>query len=707
MPPESSDRPFSLAAPPAWFLAILVFLVTTLAYLPVWDAGFVWNDPDYVTHPALRSWFGLWHILFVVGSTEQHYPLLHGLFWVENRLWGEAALGYHLVNVAFHAGSACLFALILRRLAVPGAWFAAFLFALHPICVESVAWVSEQKNTLSTILYLAAALAYVRYDDDRRERDYRIATILYALALFAKSLTATLPAALLVVFWWRRGRLSWRRDVVPLLPWFVAGAAMGLFSSWVEHNVVGASGPDFDLTPLQRLIVASRSTLFYLYHTFWPTNLVFIYPRWHVDPANLRQWLFPAAAVALTIGLWLVRRRSRAPLATWLFFAGSLFPVSGCFSLYAYRYSFIADHWQYQPILGPIAFAAGTLAWLAAKYRAELGAVTPAAAALLLALFGVLSWRATLPFHDLDTFYKTILERNPGCWMASTNLGNVYLTQGQNDEAITQFQNSIRYRSDLPGVYFNIGDAYLAKKDFSVAIDYYLRAEKIDPNVSEIHNNLGSAYMRLGRVAEALEEFQRALKLRPDYAEAHNNLGYLLTQYGQPQAAIEHFHRALAQQRNYPEAQDNLGSALLQLGRIDAAISCYREALRLNPKFDTARNNLGNAYARAGRTDEAVACYREVLRHNGADISALINLGNLYVQTGRAAESLPGYESALQLAPEMPEAHNNYGYALLRLGRTSEAIVQFQRALALRPEYPDARNNLALAQSGTTPAATP
>ena len=226
-----------------------ILLMVVVAYLPAIRGGFIWDDDAHVTKPELQSLHGLWRIWSEVGATQQYYPVLHSAFWLEHRVWGDTAAGYHLLNVLLHATAACLFVAVLRRLAVPGAWLAGMIFALHPVCVESVAWISEQKNTLSAVFYLAGALAYLRWKDSadgpssrgesRRwsawSGQYWLATGLFVLALLTKSVTATLPAALLVMFWWRRGRLSWRDDVVPLLPWFVMGVTAGLF-----HGLGGA-----------------------------------------------------------------------------------------------------------------------------------------------------------------------------------------------------------------------------------------------------------------------------------------------------------------------------------------------------------------------------------------------------------------------------------------------------------------------------------
>src|SRR6185312_9465318 len=227
---------------------------------------------------------GLGQIWTRPGATQQYYPVVHSAFWLEHRLWGDATLGYHLLNVLLHVTAACLLAAVLRKLAVPGAWLAAFLFALHPVAVESAAWISEQKNTLSTVFYLLAALAYLRFDARRTAGAYALGLLCFLLALFTKSVTATLPAALLLVLWWKRGRLEGRRDVRPLLPWLAAGLAAGAFTAWVERHFVGAQGPAYVLDLPQRCALSGRIIWFYLGKLAWPARLTFIYPHWTIDP---------------------------------------------------------------------------------------------------------------------------------------------------------------------------------------------------------------------------------------------------------------------------------------------------------------------------------------------------------------------------------------------------------------------------------------
>ena len=232
------------------FAALLA--TTLLAYQPAWHGGVLWDDDAHITAPALQSTEGLRRIWFDIGATQQYYPLAHSAFWVIHRLSGDNTLGYHLTNIFLHASSALLIALILRRLKVPGAELAAALFALHPVHVESVAWITELKNTLSGVLYLSAALVYLTFDERRRWSRYALALGLFALALLSKTVTASLPAALLIVIWWQRGRIDWRRDVTPLAPFFVLGLASGLTTAWVERTFIGAHGAEFQFTFVER-----------------------------------------------------------------------------------------------------------------------------------------------------------------------------------------------------------------------------------------------------------------------------------------------------------------------------------------------------------------------------------------------------------------------------------------------------------------------
>ena len=660
-----SSRPASAAWPLAPGLVLLVLGAVLAAYFPALRGGTVWDDDFHVTRPDLRPVSGLARIWLQPGATAQYYPVLHSAFWIEHRLWGDAALGYHLTGVLLHAIAACCFILVLRRLAAPGAVLAGFIFALHPVCVESVAWISEQKNTLSTVFYLLSLLAYLRFDRDRKPGWYLAALGCFILALLSKSVTCTLPAALLVILWWRRGRLSWPQDVRPLVPWFLLALASGLFTAWIERRFIGAEGAAFALSPVARCLLAGRVIWFYLGKLLWPSRLVFVYPRWAVSAHEAWQYAFPLAAAGLLAVLWLGRRRSRAPLAAGLFFVGTLFPALGFFNVYPFIYSFVADHFQYLASLGIIALAAGA----GARYR---GAAGPAAAALLLAGLGVLTWRQAGTYRDAVTLYRATIERNPEAAMPRYNLAIILAGQGRSAEAIAQYEDALR----------------------------------INPDDVEAHNNLGVLLATLGRPAEALAHYRRALAIQPDYAQAENNLAAELAKLpGHAAEAIAHYERVLAIQPDYAEVHNNLANELAKLpGREAEAIAHYERAVRLKPDYAEAHYNLANELARIpGREAEAIAHYETAVRLEPGNAVAQYNLAvELTNLPGHRPEAIAHYEQAVRFKPDYAEAHNNLGIQLAAAGRLPEAIIHYERALAARPDFVEAHNNLAtaLARSG-------
>ena len=698
---------------------MLVVCATIIAYLPSLAGSFLWNDSDYVTAPALRPFGGLVRIWTEVGATQQYYPLLHSAFWIQHRLWGDHALGYHVFTLLLHAGSAVLFALVLRRLLdggprrpagqvpYPGAeWLAALLFALHPVHVESVAWISEQKNTLSLAFYLASALAYLNYDDGRRPRTYFAALALFALSLLCKTVTSTLPAALLVALWWKRGRLDWRRDVMPLAPWLAIGAAAGMFSSWVERTYGGARGAEFDIPFAARALVAGRAVWFYAGKLAWPFGLNFIYPRWTVDAAAWWQWLFPVGVLAAGAALWALRRRSRGPLAAFLFFVGSLFPVLGFVNLYGARYSWVWDHWQYLPDLGLIALAAVGIAagWthVAPQVR-RLGQGTVAAVAVFL---GALTWSHCGMFHDDRTLYLENLQLNPGSWMAYNNLGvQLDAVPGRTEEAVGQFQKALSLNPGLFEAHNNLGcDLEKLPGRMDDAIAQFGEAIRLKPDFAEAHYNLGNALGAEGRTQESIAQFQEALNLKSHYAEAHYNLANTLNSLGRTGEAVEHFEAAIRSRPEFAAAHNNLGLTLSKMpGRLNDAAAQFQEALRLDPNIAEAHANLGNALAAMpGRLDEAIAQFGEALRLKPDYAEAHFYLGNALVQAGRIPEAIQQYGKTLEIQPDLAEASNNLGMLLCRTGHPQEGLVCIEAALRAKPDFVPAHfaRGAALLQTG-------
>jgi tetratricopeptide (TPR) repeat protein len=617
---------------------LLVFVALLVVYGPALGGAMLWDDAGHVTRADLRSLAGLARIWFEIGATQQYYPLVHSAFWLEHRLWSDATVGYHVLNVAWHALAAGLFLAVLRRLAVPGALLAASLFAFHPVCVESVAWIAEQKNTLSLVLYLAAALTYLRYDAGRSRRDYVVATIFFVLALLTKTVTATLPAALLVVFWWKRGRLRARADVRPLLPWFALGAASGVVTAWFEHTLIGAQGTAFELGLAGRLVLAGRVVWFYLGKLLWPADLNFIYPRWTIDPATPWQWLFLAAAFALLGGLFAVRHRTRAPLAVALLFAGALFPVLGFFNVYPFIFSFVADHFQYLASL-PVFALAGAGLVLGGR---RLALPSPAGRGLALVLcagLALLSWRQSRDYRDVFTLYEATIARNPGCWMAHTNLGVALVDAGRVKEALPHFHAALAERA----------------------------------NYAEGENNLGHALNLLDRPAEALPHLERALQLHPGYAAAHNNLAIALMALGRTDEGLAAFAAAVREDPRDAETECNLGLALARADRTAEALPHFQRAVALNPRYGEAELNWAIGLMLTGRFAEARPHFERALELEPRSVDARVLYGRALAREGRADEAIGQFRAALALEPESKEAHLELARVLQQIGRTEEA----------------------------------
>ena len=565
-------------------LAAALVAAVVVAYLPALRAGFIWNDDTYLTaNPTLDSAHGLHLIWADPRANEQYYPLVFTSFWVEKRLWGLQPLGYHLVNVLLHAAAALLLWRLLRRLAVPGAWFGAALFALHPVCVESVAWVTERKNTLSLVLSLLAALAYLAWDERRaaaaaprsgRKREakppwhrrpgvlWAAALALFSLALLAKTTAALLPAVLLVLAWWRNGRVR-GSDVRPLLPFFAVGAALALNTAWLEKTMVRASGTEWSLSLAGRLVLAGRVVAFYAGKLVWPTDLAFIYPRWTIDPAAARQWLPALAALAVLAAAWALRRRlGRGPLAGVLLFGGVLVPAMGFFNVYAMRYSYVADHFAYQAVAVAAACAAGGVGALAGG-NAALRRAAAAAGVAVLAVLGVLTFRHAQEFRTADALWRSTLAKNPGCFMCHTNYGFLLYREGRVADAIDHFKASLRLEPDNVPALLNLAKVDEDRGRLDEAASELRSALALDPANTTVLVNLGTVYTKAGRYDEAIGAYRDALR-HPSPADylAHNGLGVALIRQGRRLEAVEEFREALRLKPDYWMAQANLERAL-------------------------------------------------------------------------------------------------------------------------------------------------
>ena len=537
------------------FFGALIVAAVLIVYIPVWQAGFIWDDDQYVTRNlTLRDAAGLKRIWLDIGATPQYYPLVFTTFWGERQLWGvNHPAGYHIMNVLLHAANAVLVWLVLRRLRIRGAWLGAIFFAIHPVHVESVAWVSERKNVLSGLFYLAALLAYFRFSGIDQRNDappnrwpfYILSLIFFAAALLSKTVTCTLPAALALILWCKKQPFQWQK-FVPLIPMVLLAVPAAMITAGLEQHHVGAWGQEWDFSFLERALIAGRAVWFYLYSIFAPINLMFIYPRWKIDTGQWWQFLFPAG-VAIALGLlWFWRKRlGKGPLVACLFFVGTLTPALGFVNVYPMRFSFVADHFQYLASIGVIALTAAAATRVCARWPG------PGRVILALALIGLMAitWTQEGKYQSSQALWNDTIRRNPEAWIAHNNLSEPLLAQ-----------------HDFVG----------AAQHASIAVD-------LRPDYAPAYNNLGLALQEMGHMAEAVQQFRKAIELEPTLPQPRLNLAEILINRNDLDGAEREYLRAIESAPQLADAHYNYAVLLAMRHRKADAVRECETACRLDP----------------------------------------------------------------------------------------------------------------------------
>jgi tetratricopeptide (TPR) repeat protein len=602
-----------------WFKALLLFAMILAAYRPALQGGFVWDDDKHIyDNQTLRSLHGLWEIWFKPGATCQYYPLSFTGFWIGFQFWGLNPFGYHLLNVVLHSLVAVLLWQVLTRLKARGAWLAGAIFALHPVCVMSVAWMTELKNTLSASLALGAAWAYLRFAGlgvyERLEPGSKIgrvtpgapvsaspatagawcralskeaparwcfyawSLVLFQLGFFAKTAISFLPVSLLLVTWWRRERLRWR-DIWPLIPMLGCVVVMGGVTIYVERHSLGASGRKFTIPLIERILISGRSFWFYLGKLFFPHRLTFIYERWKIDAGAGWQYVYPLATAGLLAGLWGMRgRMGKGPFVALLHFYVCTSLLILLLVLYMTRYSFVSDHWQYFGCMSVVALAAAGITAMLDRLKKRRLFLEPAFCGALVAGLGMLTWRQAGIYLNPEKLWRDTLAKNPDCWLAHNNLGLLLENQGRMEEAMEHCQKAVQINPDYYESLNNLGAVLAARGRFDEAIENYSKAIQINPNSADTLKNLGNAFAIKGRFAEAIKNYRKAIQINPNHREALNNLALLLA--------------------TSPAAEFRDGAEAIRLAERACKLTHYGD-----PWFIST---LAAAYAEAGRFPEAV-----------------------------------------------------------------------------------------------------
>jgi len=642
--------------------------VTLVGYLPALRGGFIWDDTVLLSEsPLVQAADGLQRF-WLTTEAPDYWPLTNTTFWIEWRLWGTHTTGYHVTNLVLHVTEALLLWALLCRLRIGGAYLAALLFAVHPVNVESVAWIAQRKNLVALLFFLPSVLFYVVAEDRRDAAGrglygraapwYGLSLASFLLALLGKGSVATLPIVLLLLVYWRRRRLE-VRDLLRVAPFLAVAGGMVLVNIWFQTH---GTGPIRSASALERVLGAGAVVWFYLWKALLPVRLAFVYPQWQIEVTRIAWWLPLLATFGVSAVLWRSRRSwARPAFVAWVFFCTALLPVMGLTDVYFMKYSLVADHYQHIALIAVVALvAAGWNAWQqAVKGRGRW--VAFAAVVLVVGTLTHLTARQSALYADAETISRSTLELNPECWLAHYNLAVELRDGNQGQEALSHAEQAVRLKPDLP----------------------------------QARVNLGEMLARAGRHSEALVQLQEAVRLKPDSAEAHHNLGLTLAALGRGPEAMGHYLQSLKLDPKVADAHNAIGTGFLETGDLAQAVAAFQEALRLKPDYREARANLGQALMRAGRPQEALVEYEQAVRLWPDSAESHYNLGLLLTASGRGPEGRRHYEEALRLKPDYAEARNNLAVALFGEGQTREALAQLEEAVRVKPGFVEARVNLA------------
>jgi tetratricopeptide (TPR) repeat protein len=602
---RTSQKPEKTIQFPARVICIV--LVCLVAYVPAVRSGFVWDDDAMLTENSVLKEGGLYRCWFTT-KQPNYWPITWTSYWLEHKLWGLAPAGYHITNILIHIACALLIWRILIQLNIPAAFAAALIFAVHPVNVESVAWIAQRKTVLAMLFFLLSLFYYLRFDQTGKRVFYVLSVTLFILAMLSKGSVVGLPIVILLCVWWLRGTIA-KRDIICSIPFFAVSAVMSAVEIWFQYNRSIAGGVVRSDSFLSRLAGAGWAAWFYLYKAILPANLTFIYPRWKIDPANLVSYVPGLLLVVLLALAWRYRRSwGRPVLFALVYYIVMLLPVLGFFNIYFMRYSLVADHYQYASIISIICLVVGIV------HRCLGAGVLRIAAALIMVTLGTAAWQRSSVYRTAETLWYDTLAKDPNSWMAHNNLGLVFQSQGRYKEAITCYRQSLRVKPDHAEAYNNLGIAVESQGGLNEAITCYRKALDIDPNAYIAHYNLGSTLLKQDKLDEAAVHFHQALKSRPDDAQTYYNLGLLYQKKGNISEAITQYRQAVNFKPDHARAYNNMAVALMAEGKLDEAINYLQRAVLVAPDYVEAHNNLGRTLLAQGKFDEAIGHFQAALR---------------------------------------------------------------------------------------------
>jgi tetratricopeptide (TPR) repeat protein len=742
----------------SFLICLLLIAATLLVFWQVQNHDFVnIDDNQYILdNPYVKN--GLTRASLIWAFTTNRAANWHPLTWLSHmldyQLYGMNPGGHHVTSLLLHVANSVLLFLLFSRMtgALWRSAFVAALFALHPLHVESVAWISERKDVLSTFFWILTMWMYLLYVERQRLSRYILVLFSFALGLMAKPMLVTLPCVLLLLDYWplQRFRLSQPHDDTPAtiqtskergvptlrlflekIPFFALAAASSMVTFFVQRSSGAVTA--LDVFPVKiRIANALVSYVKYMGMMIWPRGLVVFYlhpgkslPGWHAVGAGL-------LLVCLSVALIRAARRHQYLPVGWFWYLGTLVPVIG---LVQVGMQAMADRYTYVPLIGLFIIVAWGVYDLVKGRRYQQVTLALAAGLVLLgvmtsAWLQVRHWKnsATLFKHALTinaknylahnnlgaaliqqgeieegiSHYIKALEIHPNYWLAHSNLGGYLVGQGEVEKAMYHCSEALRLNPNSPETHTNLGLALALQGRFEEATTHYFEALRLRPEYAPAHRNLGLALERLGRPQEALSHYAEAMRFKPDFVEAYLNLATVFTEQGNVAAASEQYQKALEIKPDDAGIHSNFATFLAEQGKTDQAIAHYSRALEIRPDFAEVYGNLGNIFKQQGKIDKAIAHYNKALEIKPNQAEAHNNLGVLLAKRGRLKEAINHYSEALRLNPDSAETHNNLGVALVELGDIQAAISHYGEAIKLQPDYAEAHNNLgnALSEQG-------
>ncbi len=569
--------------------AAALVVITVFTYVPAISNGFIWDDYDGLLHsPLINSRDALYKLWFTTESTD-YFPLVYTIFFFEYHRWGMNPRPYHIANVIIHALASVFLWMVLRRLKIPGAWICALMFAVHPVNVESVAWIFQQRTTLPMVFALLSMLAYLRFHESSKALWYIISFVAFLLGLLSKTSVVMLPFIILGCIWWDSGKIR-LKDLLQVIPFFVFSVIFGIATAWFQSHKAISTEVIRDDSFWERLAGAGWAVWFYLSKAIFPYKLTFVYPKWEINPGSVVSYLPLTALVICFAFFWIYRKSLGRPLLMGLgYYVFGLFPVLGFLDIYFMKFSLVADHWQYFAIPGIISLVVGTAAYSFERFGLKGKRIGAILAALTVFLLGFLSWRQERIYKDEETLWRDTIAKNPHAWLAHYNLGLNLAQQGLSDEAFIHFRQTIKINPNYAEAYNNIGLIYQMRGDLKRAMLSFQKALKIEPNMAEAHNNLANVFADLGRNDEAIREYKKAIQINPSFASAYNNLGVILANQGKYDEAVLLYQQAIKLMPDYSDAHYNLAIAYFKKKMYADAWReihrCKECGMQLNPAF--------------------------------------------------------------------------------------------------------------------------